>query len=49
MVHMDSEEETLHTVSVSAEGGAVLSALQPQPENSLFPHFRLCGKMKVAK
>lgn len=32
MIHMDSKEEALHTVSVLAEGGTVLSPLQPHPE-----------------
>ena len=32
MIHMDSEEEALHTISVLAEGGTVLSPLSPHPE-----------------
>lgn len=32
MIHMDSEEEALHTISVLAEGGTVLAPLQPHPE-----------------
>ncbi|MCX4322548.1 MAG: VOC family protein [Lachnospiraceae bacterium] len=32
MLHMDSEEEALHTISVLAEGGTVLSPLSPHPE-----------------
>ncbi len=32
MIHMDSKEEALHTVSVLAEGGTVLSPLRPHPE-----------------
>lgn len=41
MIHMDSEEEALHTVSVLAEGGVVLSALQPHPE----PDDAGCGSI----
>ncbi len=32
MVHMDSEEEALHTISVLAESGSVLSPLKPHPK-----------------
>lgn len=32
MIHMDSEEEALHAISVLAEGGTVLSPLHPHPE-----------------
>lgn len=32
MIHMDSEAEALHTISVLAEGGNILSPLQPHPE-----------------
>lgn len=32
MIHMDSEEEALHTISVLAEGGIVLSPLKPHPK-----------------
>ncbi len=32
MIHMDSKEEALHTVSVLAEGGTILSPLQPHPK-----------------
>lgn len=31
MVHMDSEAEALHTISVLAEGGTVLAPLAPHP------------------
>ncbi len=41
MVHMDSEEEALKTVSVLAEGGTVLSPLQPHPE----PDDAGCGSI----
>ncbi len=41
MIHMDSEEEALHTVSVLAEGGTVLSPLQPHPE----PDDAGCGSI----
>ena len=41
MIHMDSKEEALHTVSVLAEGGAVLSPLQPHPE----PDDAGCGSL----
>ncbi len=32
MVHMDSQEEAAHTISVLAEGGTVLSPLKPHPK-----------------
>ncbi len=32
MINMDSEEEALHTISVLAEGGTILSPLQPHPK-----------------
>lgn len=32
MVHMDSETEALHAISVLAEGGTILSPLKPHPE-----------------
>ncbi len=32
MVHMESEEEARHAVSALAEGGTVLSPLQPHPK-----------------
>ena len=32
MIHMDSEEEALHTMSVLSEGGTVIAPLQPHPE-----------------
>lgn len=32
MIYMDSEEEALHTISVLAEGGTILSPLKPHPE-----------------
>lgn len=41
MIHMDSEEEALHTMSVLAEGGTVLSPLQPHPE----PDDAGCGSI----
>lgn len=31
MIHMDSKEEALHTLSILAEGGTILSPLQPHP------------------
>lgn len=31
MIHMASEPEALHTISILAEGGAVLAPLQPHP------------------
>lgn len=31
MIHMESKEEALHTVAVLAEGGVILSPLQPHP------------------
>jgi len=41
MIHMDSKEEALHTVSVLAEGGTILSPLQPHPE----PDDAGCGSI----
>lgn len=32
MIHMDSEEEALHAMSVLAEGGTIISPLRPHPE-----------------
>lgn len=32
MIHMDSQEAALHTISVLAEGGTVLSPLKPHPK-----------------
>lgn len=32
MIHMDSEEEALHAISVLSEGGDILSPLSPHPE-----------------
>ncbi len=32
MIHMDSEAEALHVISVLSEGGTVLSPLGPHPE-----------------
>lgn len=32
MIHMDSQAEALHTISVLAEGGTILSPLEPHPE-----------------
>ena len=31
MIHMDSMEEALHTVSILAEGGTMISPLKPHP------------------
>ena len=41
MIHMNSKEEALHTVAVLAEGGSVLSPLQPHPE----PDDAGCGSV----
>jgi len=41
MIHMNSMEEALHTVAVLAEGGSVLSPLQPHPE----PDDAGCGSV----
>lgn len=41
MIHMDSMEDALHTVSILAEGGTVLSPLQPHPE----PDDSGCGSV----
>ena len=32
MIHMESKEEALHTVSVLAKDGTIISSLQPHPE-----------------
>lgn len=32
MIHMDSETEALHAISLLAEGGTLLSPLKPHPE-----------------
>lgn len=34
MIHMDSEAEALHALSVLTEGGTLLSPLHPHPDNS---------------
>ena len=41
MIHMDSKEEALHTVAVLAEGGTIVSPLQPHPE----PDDAGCGSI----
>lgn len=41
MIHLDSEEEALHTISVLAEGGTLLSPLKPHPE----PDDGGCGSL----
>lgn len=41
MIHMDSAEEALKTVSVLAEGGTILSPLHPHPE----PDDAGCGSI----
>ncbi len=41
MIHMDSEEEARHTISVLVEGGTVLSPLSPHPE----PDDDSCGSV----
>lgn len=41
MIHMNSKEEALHTVAVLAEGGTILSPLQPHPE----PDDAGCGSI----
>ena len=41
MIHMESEKEALRTMSVLAEGGVVLSPLQPHPE----PDDAGCGSV----
>lgn len=41
MIHMDSEEEALHALSVLAENGTVLSPLRPHPE----PDDGGCGSL----
>lgn len=32
MIHMNSKEEAIHTVSVLAKGGTIISPLQPNPD-----------------
>lgn len=41
MIHMDSEEEARHTISVLAQGGTIISPLQPHPE----PDDAGCGSV----
>lgn len=41
MIHMDSKEDALHTISVLAKGGAIVSPLQPHPE----PDDAGCGSV----
>ena len=41
MIHMDSEAEALHALTVLAEGGTVLSPLRPHPE----PDDGGCGSL----
>lgn len=41
MIHMGSKEEALHTISVLAEGGSLLSPLQPHPK----PDDSGCGSL----
>ena len=41
MIHMDSEEEAIHTISVLAEDGVILSPLKPHPE----PDDGGCGSL----
>ncbi len=41
MIHMNSKEEALHTITVLAEGGTILSPLQPHPE----PDDAGCGSI----
>lgn len=41
MIHMDSKEDALHTISVLAKGGAIVSPLQPHPE----PDDAGCGSI----
>lgn len=41
MIHMDSEVEALHAISVLAEGGSILSSLKPHPE----PDDGGCGSL----
>lgn len=41
MIHMDSEADALHAISVLAEGGSVLSSLKPHPE----PDDGGCGSL----
>lgn len=41
MIHMDSEAEALHAISVLAESGTILSPLKPHPE----PDDGGCGSL----
>lgn len=41
MIHMDSKEEALYTISILAKGGTILSPLQPHPE----PDDSGCGSV----
>ena len=41
MIHMDSKEEALRTISVLAKGGTIVSPLQPHPE----PDDAGCGSV----
>ena len=41
MIHMDSKEEVLRTISVLAKGGTIVSPLQPHPE----PDDAGCGSV----
>ncbi len=41
MIHMDSETEALHAISILAEGGTILSPLKPHPE----PDDGGCGSL----
>lgn len=41
MIHMDSKEDAIHTISVLSKGGTVISPLQPQPE----PDDTGCGSI----
>lgn len=41
MIHMDSKEEALRTISVLAKGGTIVSPLQPHPE----PDDAGCGSI----
>ena len=41
MIHMESKKEALHTISVLANGGTIISPLQPHPE----PDDAGCGSI----
>ncbi len=41
MIHMDTEEEARHTISVLVQGGTIISPLQPHPE----PDDAGCGSV----